>query len=84
MMEIFRNIIELLSFVYLLGLFGTFDILWPLKQIPSYNRWQEEKNKKHEVEMLELKLKEQELLRIEYNLEKELYKSSLEARGDET
>lgn len=74
MINILANLIDMLSFLYIIGLVGTFDILWPLKQIPNYIRWQKEKETKHKILMLEMELKEKELLRIEQNLEEELNK----------
>jgi hypothetical protein len=72
MIDWFIGFLNSIFFIYSVGLLGTLDLLWPLKQFPSYVRWKEEKDKRHEVIMLELKLKEHELLKLEKDLDREL------------
>lgn len=72
MHQYFLEVFEFIFFIYCVGLLGTLNLLWPLEQIPNYRRWQEERNTKHKILMLELKLKEQELLKIERDLDEEL------------
>jgi len=58
------TVIELSLIVYLIGLVGTTDILWPLKQIPAYRRLLEQKEAEHKLKIAQLELEERETRRV--------------------
>jgi len=73
--------LELIIIVYLIGLITTENLLWPLLHIPQYCRWQEQKEITHKVELLEMQIKEKELLKIQRQLDEEMQHFLLEDKN---
>lgn len=64
--------LELMVIIYIIGLIGTENIFWPLRHIPQYRRWEEKKEVEHRLQIIEMKTREKELMKLEKQLDEEL------------
>lgn len=77
------EIFELILFIYLIGLAGTTNILWPLIQIPTYRRLLEKREAEHKLKIAQLELEERETRRVINEIDNKIHNEMIERRVDD-